>query len=380
MKKIIKYLVISGIIAFFAMGFYFKIYIPKHKFKIIQPVKGNLQVRVKGIGNVDALKIYSITAQSGGKILEILTDKGKWVKKGELLIVMDGVDLPDQLEMAKASLVQFKYNVKALQSEFESQKAKKELLKLTYNRYYKLKTRGFINQSEYDKSRIDLQSIDASLDATLARINSAKSALVVASKNINALNEKIARLKIYSPVDGYVIERGAEQSRNVLATTPVLKIVDPETLWVEANIDERISAQIKPLQKAVITLRSQPDKVYKGIVKRVDPITDAITLERRINIGFKTIPEPFYINEQAMVLINVKQYKNVLKIPLNIVVYKNGKTGIWVLKNKHAHFFVLDELSRNDIEMAISNIDRNIRIIVPDMHKKPLSEGMVIYQ
>ena len=380
MKKTIKYMIILGVSALLAMAFYFKVYIPKHTFKTIQPTIGNLQVGVKGIGNVNALNIYSITAQTGGKILEILTDEGKWVKKGELLIRMDGVDLPEQLEMAKAALVKAEYDVKALQGEWRNQKAQKELLKVTYKRYDKLKAHGFATKSEYDKAQTDLQGIEATLAATSARIEAAKSAVVMASKNINVLREKIARLKIYAPVDGYVIYRGAEVAQNVLSSTPILKIVDPQTLWVETNIDERISAQVKLLQKATIMLRSQPNKQYKGIVKRIDAMNDAITLERKINVAFETIPEPFYINEQAMVIINVKQYKNVLKIPLKVVVQNNGKLGMWIVKKGHAHFVVIDKLARNEREVAILNGDKNSPVIVPDKHKKPLSEGMVIYQ
>ena len=380
MKTVIKYLIILVVTAISAMAFYFKVYIPKHTFKTIQPTLGRLQVGVKGIGNVGALDIYSITAQTGGKILEILTDDGTWVEKGELLVVMDGVDLPEQLEIAEANLVKAEYDVKALQSERQNQKAQKKLLKITYHRYEKLKVQGFVAQSEYDRAQTDLQSIEATLTATISRIDSAKSAVVAASKNINALQEKIERLKVCAPVDGYVIYRGAEVAQNVLPSTPILKIVDPQTLWVETKIDERISAQIKPLQKAIIMLRSQPNKQYKGVVKRVDAMSDAVTLERKINVAFETIPKPFYINEQAQVIINVKQYENVLKIPIEVVVQNNGKLGMWIVQEGRAHFVVINKIAKNESEMAISNGDKNNFIIVPDRHKKPLSEGMVIYQ
>jgi len=380
MKTAIKYLITLGVSALLAMAFYFKVYIPKHTFKTIQPTIGNLQVSVKGIGYVNALNIYPITAQTGGKILKILTDEGKWVKKGELLIIMDGVDLPEQLEMAKANLIKAEYDVKALRAEWQSQKAQKELLKVTYNRYERLKTHGFVTKSEYDKAQTDLQSIEATLAATSAKIASAKSAAVAASKNIKALQEKIERLKVYAPVDGYVIYRGAEVTQNVLPSTPILKIVDPQTLWVETNIDERISAQVKLLQKATIILRSQPSRQFKGIVKRVDAMSNAVTFERKINVAFETIPNPFYINEQALVIINVKQYKNVLKIPLKVVVQKNGKSGMWIVKKGHAHFVVIDKLAQNEHEMALSSGDKNSPVIVPDRRKKTLSEGMVIYQ
>jgi multidrug efflux pump subunit AcrA (membrane-fusion protein) len=181
-------------------------------------------------------------------------------------------------------------------------------------------------------------------------------------------------------VDGYVIERGAEPSQNVLATTPVLKIVDPETLWIKAKIDERISAQVKPSQKATIILRSQPGKRYKGVVKKINAMTDSVTLERKINVAFETLPRPFFINEQALVFIDVRQYDNVTTVPLTVVVQKGGKTGMWVVQNGHAHFAAIDKLAVNETEMAIAEGDIDTAVIVPDKHKKSLSEGMRIYQ
>ncbi len=380
MKTVIKYLVALVVIAILAIAVYFKVYVPKHTFKIIQPTSGRLQVSVKGIGNVDALSIYPITAQTGGEILKILTDEGKWVKKGELLVVMDGVDLPRQLEIAKANFSKAGYEVQALRSELKNQKAQRALLQATYNRYEKLNKQGFITQAEYDKALTDLQGIQAMIAATTSRINSAQSAVVVASKNIEVIQEKIARLKVYAPVAGYVIAKEAEVAQYVQPSTPILQIVDPKTLWVEVRIDERISAQVKPLQKATIILRSQPGKHYQGVVKRIDAMTDAVTLERKFYVAFETIPTPFFINEQAQVIIDVKQYENVTKIPFAVVVQKEGRTGIWVVQGEHAHFTAIDKIAKNETEMAIEKVDKNSLIIVPDRRKKSLSEGMRVYQ
>ncbi len=379
MKTIVKYLIILVVVAIMAIVIRFKVYIPKHTFKTIRPVIGRLKVGVKGIGNVSALNIYSITAQTGGKILKILTDQGKWVKKCQLLVVMDGVDLPQQLEMARADFNRSKYDVKALQNELKSQIVQKELLQITYRRYKKLNEQGFAARSEYDKARADLQSIEAAINTTNAKINSARSAVAAALKNIEALQEKISRLKVYSPVNGYVIAKEAEVAENILPSTPVLKIVDPKTLWVETKIDERISARVKLQQKATIVLRSQPDRPYKGVVKRIQAISDTVTLERTIDVAFETLPEPFFINEQAQVLISVRQYDKVTKIPLAAIVQKQGTTGMWVKRNKYAHFVLIDEIARNETEIAVSGKDKNYLVIIPDSHKKSLKEGMRIY-
>ncbi len=380
MKMIVKYLIIVAITATLGLVVYFKVFVPKHTFTVIHPVFGQLKVGVQGIGNVNALNIYSITAQTGGKILQILTDEGKWVKKGNLLIVMDGVDLLPQLEVAKADLNKAEYEVKALQAELKNQQAQKNLLQITYDRYKKLNKQGFVAQAEYDKSLADFQGIQAAITATKSRIESSQAAVVAASKHVDALQEKIDRLRVYSPTDGYVIAKDGEIAQYVQPSSTILKVVDPSSLWVEVKIDERISAQVKPSQKASIFLRSQPNRQYRGVVKRIDAMTDPVTLERTINVSFKTLPKPFFINEQAKVIIDVRQYDNVAKIPLTVVTQRKGKKGMWVVRNKRAHFSIIDTIAVNETEMAIAQGDPNISIIVPDRHKKSLHEGMRVFQ
>ena len=378
MNAYIKYLIAAVAISLLGGVFYLKVYIPKSTFVVVKPTVGELQVSVKGIGNVGALDVYSITAQTGGRILEILADDGVWVKKGDLLVVMDGVDLPQQLELARANFRKSEFEELALRSELNNVKAQKELLQTTYNRYARLKEQGFASESEYDKANAELKSVDASLAATASRINSAKAAIVVALKSVSVLEVKIDRLKVYSPIDGRVIAKEAQVAQNVLPSTPILQLVDPKTLWVLTKIDERVSARLAPNQKATITLRSQPEKTYEGVVKRIASMSDTVTFEREVNIAFESIPEPFYMNEQAEVKVAVKRFDSVVKIPATVVVQKNGKLGVWLVEENRAKFKEIEKIAQSDSEIGVSNIDANAQIIVPNANKKPLSDGMKI--
>jgi RND family efflux transporter MFP subunit len=376
--KIIKFSIIGGVLVILASLFYFKVHTPKFTFELISPTQGDLQVNIRGIGNVSALDIYSITAQTGGKILQVLTDSGEWVKKNDLLIVMDGVDLPKQLDVAKSTLTKTKYELEATKNDLDNQKAQKELLNTTYERYKKLREKEFISVFEYDKAKIDLQRIDATLMNISAKIASGKEAVVIAVKNIELIEEKIKRLKVYAPIDGYVISKEADVAQNVQPSTAILKIVDPKTLWVATKIDERISSQIKTLQKATITLRSEPHKIYSAMVKKISTMSDAVTLEREVFVSFELIPKPFYINEQAEVQIEVQTYKDVFKLPLEVIVQVKGELGVWISKNNHAHFLKIEKIAQSDEEIAISNIDKNMQILLPDTSKITLKEGMKI--
>lgn len=76
MKTALKYLLILGGMALLGFFFYTKVYIPETTYTTIQPTIGEIEEKVQGIGNVNAHHIYNITAQTGGKILKLLTDSG----------------------------------------------------------------------------------------------------------------------------------------------------------------------------------------------------------------------------------------------------------------------------------------------------------------
>ena len=381
MNKRIKYIIIAILVIVGIVLFYKNVYIVKTTYKTLSPKVANLDIKVFGIGNVSAKDIYSITAQTGGKIISILTDEGQWVKKGDLLITIDPVDMPELVQEMLISVEKTKSELKALIKESESLNAQKELALITYKRYEKLVKQSFVSRSEFDKAKTDLNALTAQLEATLVRIESSKIEVQRTQKNADSLKTKLSRFQIYAPVDGYVISKSAEVVQNVASATTILKIVDPKTLWIRAYIDEKISGDIKVGQKAEITLRSQSNKQFTGYVKRIVAQSDAVTQEREINVAFDDLPIPFYINEQARVTINVKTISNAITIPLNTLKVEDGKEGVWTLIDNKAYFKELNIQAKGDNEAAItSSIKTEDIIIIPDSSKKALSEGMRINQ
>ena len=381
MNKRIKYIIIVLLAIVGGFLFYKNVYIVKTTYKTLSPKVANLDIKVFGIGNVSAKDIYSITAQTGGKIISILTDEGQWVKKGDLLITIDPVDMPELVQEMLISVEKTKSELKALIKESESLNAQKELALITYKRYEKLVKQSFVSKSEFDKAKTDLNALTAQLEATLVRIESSKIEVQRTQKNADSLKTKLSRFQIYAPVDGYVISKSAEVAQNVASSTTILKIVDPKTLWIKAYIDEKISGDIKVGQKAEITLRSQSNKQFTGYVKRIVAQSDAVTQEREINVAFDELPIPFYINEQARVTINVKTISNAITIPLNTLKVEDGKEGVWTLIDNKAYFKELNIQAKGDNEAAIiSGIKTEDIIIIPDSSKKALSEGMRIHQ
>lgn len=379
MQKLIKYGFIALLIGVGITFFYKKVYIPKTTYKTTKVSRGSLSVEVFGIGNVGAKHIYNITAQTGGKILSILTDEGEWVKKDDLLISIDSIDIPQLLEEAKISVEKAKSEYIATQKEMDSLFAQKRLAQITYERYAKLKKQSFASKAEYDKAKADLDVIDAQIAATQAHIASAKMEVTRANKAVEALGEKLARYKIYAPHDGYVIARNAEVAQSVLPSQNILQIVDPQSVWIKTYIDEKISGSVKVGQKATIKLRSQHEKRFSGTVKRIVAQSDAVTQEREVNVAFDKLPIPFYINEQAEVSIASKTYKDIVKVPVEALSYYKEKTGVWTEKSGKAHFIPLEIISRGHKEVAVSGLDEDETLLIESSNNKPLKEGSSVH-
>ncbi|HIP18612.1 MAG TPA: efflux RND transporter periplasmic adaptor subunit [Sulfurovum sp.] len=359
--------------------FYNKVYIPKSTYERVVSSKGDLAVETYGIGNVGAKYTYSITAQTGGKILSITTDEGRWVKKDDLLVTIDSVDVPQMLEEAEIAAKKAASELVATQKELLSLQAQRELAQITYVRYAKLKEQSFASKSEYDKAKADRDVIEAQIEATRAHIASATMEVSRTQKAVEALKEKLARYMVYAPVDGYVISRDAEVAQTVLPSQAILQIVNPEDVWVKAYIDEKVSGRVKVGQKAEITLRSQYEKRFEGTVARIVPKSDPVTLEREVDVVFKRLPKPFYINEQAEVSISSKTYKDVVKVPLKALSYYKKKVGVWTEKEGKAHFIAVKVLVRGDKEAAVTGIEDNMTLLIESEKKKPLKEGSSVH-
>ena len=80
-----KYLISIVILLLFGVGIYFKVFIPKHTFKITTPQISNITIKVSGVGNVGSENIYKVSAVYGGQVKDFNIQIGDFVKKGQII-------------------------------------------------------------------------------------------------------------------------------------------------------------------------------------------------------------------------------------------------------------------------------------------------------
>jgi membrane fusion protein (multidrug efflux system) len=243
--------------------------------------------------------VVQITPQIGGTVVAILADDTDWVKAGQPLVKLDPADAALALDQAKASLAQTVRQVRTLYAnnaslqaqislrESDVGKAQTEIARATddLNRRQSLAGEGAVSREELNHSQTQLANAKSAMASALAGVATARQQLasnqvmtegvsveqhpsvqVAAAKVREAWLAK-ERAVLPSPVDGFVARRSVQLGQRVAAGTPLMSVIAPQQLWVDANFKEVQLRHIRIGQSVELTADLYGKKVaYKGVV------------------------------------------------------------------------------------------------------------------
>ena len=139
-----------------------------------------------------------------------------------------------------------------------------------------------------------------------------------------------------APYDAMVTARSKELGSALPAGQPVFTLIDPKTIWVLAYVDESKAGEIKVDQSAEIVLRSQPTVRLQGRVARIQPESDRVNEERRIEVAFDQIPTNANLGEQAEVYITTVRLQQALLVPEAAIIGLTKDHGtVWTVESGH---------------------------------------------
>jgi HlyD family secretion protein len=185
------------------------------------------------------------------------------------------------------------------------------------------------------------ETAQAAQEAALADMNLANSDVLVAKAAIGDAKaqqqQQAATLDFHSltaPYDAMVTARLKELGSALGAGQPVFTLIDPKTIWVLAYIDESKAGEIKVGAPAEIVLRSRPSQRLVGRVARIEPESDRINEERRVEVAFDRIPENFNLGEQAEVYITTVRLPEALLVPETAIVgLARNRGSVWTVED-----------------------------------------------
>ena len=200
-------------------------------------------------GNVSAFNINSLFPRASGYVTAWHSDIGAHVKKGDVLVTISAPDLDQQLEQAKAQLVQ-------LQAAVEQAQANADLGQATNARTVRLVAQGWSTLEQGDTDRLTAASRIAALAVAKANVTAQVAA-------VNRLQELTGFEQIKAPFDGVVTARNVNigDLLNAGGTTgrALYQVADIHRMRIFVNVPQAFLGEIKPGVRATLHLPGQKE-------------------------------------------------------------------------------------------------------------------------
>ena len=293
---------------------------------------------VFGIGTVEARRTYNIGPVAPGRLARVLVDHGDAVKAGQLLAEMDPVDLDERVAAGRAGTARAGQLIQAAEATLTEATSRARLAQSSAERYADLRRKNFVSQEAVDAKNHESAAAQAAAAAARANLAAARDDARRVGADLAGTGKARAQLRLTSPADGVVFARLAEPGSTLAGGQAALQLIDPESLWVRARIDQGRSAGLVAGLPVQIVLRSRPGQPLPGRIARIDLVGDAVTEERIVDIAFDRTPPGLAIGELAQVDIRLAPLERTLAIPAAAVKRIGKSDGAWLVGDGRIEF------------------------------------------
>ena len=325
------------------------------KVTVASVAQGTLVASTFGIGTVEARRSYALGPTLASRVARVLVDQGDLVKAGQLLAELDPVDLEERVASGRLAAERAGSAIRAAEAQLAETQSRAQVAVSAARRSADLRAQGFVSQEATDTKGHEANAAKAAVDAAAAQLAVAQRDRDRALADVAGVGKLRAQARLVSPVDGVVSARMVEPGSTVVAGQAVLQVVDPASLWIKARIDQGQAGAVRVGQPAEIVLRSDAKRVYAGKVERVDWVSDAVTEERIVNVGFAERPAGMSVGELVEVTIRTADFANVRSVPAAAVRRVDRQDGIWQVSAGRVVF--------RPVKLGITTLDGRSQIV-----------------
>lgn len=323
--------------------------------EIIRPVKIQEINSVQNDNfNIDFPAQISPTQKSilafkyAGTVKDIKFESGDFVKKGQVIAIMDDKD--------------YKVNLDAFSKKYEAARAVAQNAEMQFARAEKLYKGGALAKKDYDNALMQKNVAVSTFKEAAAGLENAK----------NTLNDT----KILAPYDGYIDKKIVEVGAVVPEGGPVISFISNKITDISVNASLKDVENIKNAKNIVFKDNSS-EKIYPLEIKNIAQNPDSINLTYPVTFTFSNLDrnEKFLSGQTGIVTVTVKNDGNQkILIPL-VALFEDNGSNVYLFKNGVAIKTPVEigELREKDKISIVKGLKSGDKVIVAGVSK--LTDG-----
>jgi len=297
-----------------------------------------LEIRIAAGGKIEPEKIVEIRSKAGGELIDLACKVGDMVEKGAVIVRIDPRIEQSLLKEAQSRIISGRAGLD--RASVLKKQAQRE-----YSRYSELYKEGAVEKVKFEQSSDQVKIASSELE--IAKANQA-----AAEAGLKDAELRLEDTVIRAPISGVILSRSVEVGQVISSATSglsqgtlLLTMSDLERIQVHASVDEADMPRLKKGMEARIALDAFPGAEFKGAVSNIWPQAStsggvsSFPVEVEITDPGKSRMKP---GMRASVEIIVKKIEKCLAVPVESVLERDSKLGVYVLENDQARWRTIE--------------------------------------
>jgi len=259
-----------------------------------------------------------VSPQIAGRITQLLVKEGDTVKANQRLAVLDPGELQQEEAFYTASaegassqvqesaaalrfqerqvgdqISQAEANLAAAESQRMAAQAELDNARLSFDRADKMLKDGVVSQEQLDQARTAYQVAQSKIASLEKQIDAQRSAVALARTNADQVSirrsqlqgtqkqqaaaaaqrakagVRLAYAELHAPIDGIIDVVAARVGEVITPGQPVVTLINPDDLWVRANVEETYIDRVRIGDTLTVRLPSGQERegtvFYRGV-------------------------------------------------------------------------------------------------------------------
>ncbi|MGD0339737.1 MAG: efflux RND transporter periplasmic adaptor subunit [Bacteroidota bacterium] len=284
----------------------------------------NLVDRINLNGDVTAYQQATLFAKVSGTLDQTYVNMGDAVKAGNILALIDTIELAQTVLQTKATYLNAKLN---------------------YERTKNLIDQHLIAQQDVDNAEVTLRTAEANYVTAVTRLGYAH---------------------VTAPFSGIITKRFLDAGGVVTQNnSPLFTLMDINRVKIIVNVLEKDIPKLPSVRRAVVSLDALPGREFEGVVRRVSQALDLATRTMEVEIDVANPSHQLKPGMFASVSIIAGERPGCLVVPTQAVMKDNTGSYVFQVANGKAKRtpVVLGVEQDNHFEV-VSGLQENEQVIV----------------
>ncbi len=289
-------------------------------------VKGNIIQKVTESGTVEPVISIDVKSELAGEVIKLFVEEEDKVKIGQKLVLIR----PEPEEAQKVA--QAKASIKSKQLDLQDAERDQRRKEALYEKGFIAEQDVEDARKQYENSQIQLQLAEKQLWAMLG----GKSNVDIDNIDLEGTENITLTASINGVVTSVNVDEGEKITSGTQAIggggTAIMTVADLSEMLVKASINEVDVGKLKKGQGVKIGFDAIKGKVYRGKVRRISPsgTQEENLVVYPVEVEILNADERIRPGMTADLDIIVGEAENVISVPKQGVINRNGKTMVYV--------------------------------------------------